>query len=282
MDRIKNIPGEAKLTPKDKIVLDYILRNRAKACFMTSSEIAQILGISPSSVVRVSSKLGFENFSHFKRALQEELADSRKKEKAQIPYEKIKTIESLSEDEIIAVLKANVMRNIESDQTTADYVNYRKAAKLITEADRVFIVGFRTCAGFASSFGVMLGCVRPGIYVVNGSRPLVDYLVDLTKNDTVIGLSYERYSSDTVFALSIAKKAGSHIVALTDKYTSPLCSGAEAVILNSTENLSFYNSYTTLVMAMEVLLGLVSKKNKSQNEERLIKMEEYLRETGQY
>ena len=51
MDRIKNIPGEAKLTPKDKIVLDYILRNRAKACFMTSSEIAQILGISPSSVV---------------------------------------------------------------------------------------------------------------------------------------------------------------------------------------------------------------------------------------
>jgi len=35
-------------------------------------------------------------------------------------------------------------------------------------------------------------------------------------------------------------------------------------------------------MAMEVLLGLVSKKNKSQNEERLIKMEEYLRETGQY
>ena len=126
------------------------------------------------------------------------------------------------------------MRNIESDQTTADYVNYRKAANLITEADRVFIVGFRTCAGFASSFGVMLGCVRPGIYVVNGSRPLVDSLVDLTKNDTVIGL------------------------------------------------LSFYNSYTTLVMAMEVLLGLVSKKNKSQNEERLIKMEEYLRETGQY
>lgn len=60
MDRIKNIPGEAKLTPKDKIVLDYILRNRAKACFMTSSEIAQILGISPSSVVRVSSKLALK------------------------------------------------------------------------------------------------------------------------------------------------------------------------------------------------------------------------------
>lgn len=282
MERIKNIPGEARLTPKDKIVLDYILRNRETACFMTSAEIARILGISPSSVVRVSSKLGFENFSHFKRALQEELAENRKKEKTQIPYEKIKSVELLSEDEIIAVLKDNVLRNIENDQTTADYVNYRKAAKLIAEAERVFIVGFRTCAGFASSFGVMLGCVRSGVYVVNGSRPLVDSLVDLTEKDAVIGLSYERYSSDTVFAVNMAKRAGSHIVALTDKYTSPLCAGAEAVILNSTDNISFYNSYTTLVMAMEVIVGLVSKKNKKQNEERLIKMEEYLRETGQY
>lgn len=64
---------------------------------MTSSEIAQILGISPSSVVRVSSKLGFENFSHFKRALQEELRTAGKRRRL-IPM-KIKTIESLSEDD---------------------------------------------------------------------------------------------------------------------------------------------------------------------------------------
>ena len=119
----------------------------------------------PSWALKISATL--------KRALQEELADSRKKEKAQIPYEKIKTIESLSEDEIIAVLKANVMRNIESDQTTADYVNYRKAAKLITEADRVLLWDSGLVPVLHPSFGVMLGCVRPGIYVVNGDRPLV-------------------------------------------------------------------------------------------------------------
>lgn len=282
MDRIKNIPAEARLTPKDKIVLDHILRNRETACFMTSSEIANILGVSPSSVVRVSSKLGFDNFSHFKRALQEEMAENRKKDKTQIPYEKIRTCEGMTEDEMIAVFKANVLRNIENDQSTADYAAYKKAAGLIADAERVFIVGYRACAGFASSFGVMLGCVRPGVYVVNGNQPLVDSLVDLTIRDTVIGVSFERYSSDTVFAVNMAKRAGSHIVALTDKYSSPLISGAEAVILSSTDNISFYNSYTSLVMAMEVLLGLVSKKNKRQNEERLIKMEEYLRETGQY
>lgn len=282
-ERIAARIADSKLSPNDKIVLDYILKNKETSCFQTAAEIADILDVSPSSVVRVSAKLGYESFSIFKRALQEELAEHRKKlDPDPIPYEKIKNIDNLTEEELIEVMKRNALKNLERDQTTADYVSYRKAAKIILEADRVFIVGFRACAGFASAFGVMLGCVRPGVYVVPGSQPMVDFLVDLTKKDVVIALSYERYSSDTVFAVNMARKAGSHIVALTDKYTSPICPGAEAVILNSTENISFYNSYVGVTMSMEILVGLVSRSNKRQNQERLMKMEEYLRETGQY
>lgn len=277
----KRIAG-AKLTAKDRLALEYIMKNQETACFMTSAELAKELEISASSVVRVSAKLGFESFSMFRRALQEELARERQKEKKQIPYERIKDYTDLSEDELITAIKGNVLRNIERDQTTADYNSYHKAAALLAEAAKVFVVGFRACAGFAMSLNVMLGCVRPGVYAVEGSRPLIDALVDLTEEDAVVLISYERYSSETAFAAKMARKAGSHIIALTDKYTSPLCAGAEAVILSSTDGLSFYNSYAAMVMAMEVLTGLVSRRNKEQNEARLMKMEEYLRETGQY
>lgn len=273
----------ARLSPNDKLVLDYILKNKEVSCFQTASEVAELLQVSPSSVIRVSVKLGYESFSRFKRALQEELAELRmKKIKVPIPYEKIKNHANLTEDELIEVMKENTLKNLEQDRNASDYMNYRRAAELISSAERVFIVGFRTCAGFAMAFGVNLNCVRPCVYVVNGSHPTVDSLIDLTPRDTVIALSYERYSSDTLFAAEMAKRAGSKIVALTDKYTSPLCPGADAVILNSTENLSFYNSYVSLTMSIEILVGLVSRKNKKQNEDRLIKMEEYLRETGQY
>lgn len=282
-DRVESRILGAKLTPKDKIILEYILNNRETSCFFTAAEIARALGVSPSSVVRSSAKLGYESFSLFKRALQEELAEDRmQKMKEPIPYEKIKNYSDLSEEDLISIMKGNALRNLECDQATADYAGYKKASALISQAERVFIVGFRACAGFASSFGVMLSLVRPAVYVVSGSQPMIDLLVDLSEKDVVIGLSYERYSSDTVFAVNMAKRLGSHIIALTDKYTSPICPGADAVILNSTENVSFYNSYVSLVMTMEVLVGLVSRKNKEQNEERLIKMEEYLRETGQY
>ncbi len=274
--------ANARLTPKDRLVLDYILKNPETACFMTAAELAARLDVSASSVVRVSAKLKFENFTEFKRALQLEVAGERKKERPRIPYEKINDSADLSEDELISVIKSNVLHNIEKDQAAADHASYRKAAELVGEARRVFIVGFRACAGFADSFGTMLGCVRPGVYVVNGCRPLVDSLVDLTAEDVVIALSFERYSSDTIFAAKIAREAGSRIVAMTDKFTSPLCAGAEAVVLCSTDGLSFYNSYTALVMAMEVLTGLVSRSKKEQNEKRLRMMEKYLDETGQY
>ncbi|MBP3925572.1 MAG: MurR/RpiR family transcriptional regulator [Clostridium sp.] len=271
-----------KLTPKDRLVLDYILKNPETACFLTAAELAAKLKVSASSVVRVSTRLGYENFTAFRRALQQAVAEERKKAQGEIPYERIKNSAELSEEELITVIQSNVLRHIEKDQTAANHAEYRKAASLIGSASRVYLVGFRCCAGFADSFGVMLGCVRPGVFVVNGSRPMVDSLVDLTPEDVVVAFSFERYSSDTVFAARMAREAGAHLVALTDKYTSPLCTGAEAVILCSADGLSFYNSYTALVMAMEVLTGLVSHRKKEQNESRLKKMEEYLKETGQY
>lgn len=284
---IQEKAASARLTPKDRLILDYILKNPEKACFMTAAELAgQLSGtgspVSASSVVRISAKLQFENFTEFKKALQREVAGMHKAEKRSIPYTKISASADWSEEELISSIKKNVLHNIEQDQSAADQSCYKKAATLIEKADRVFIVGFRACAGFADSLGTMLGCVRPNVQVLNGHRPLVDSLVDLTERDVLVALSFERYSRDTIFAVKMAVEAGCPVVALTDCYTAPICSGASAILVCSSFGLSFYNSYASLVMAMEVLTGLVSHREKEQNEKRLRRMERYLDETGQY
>lgn len=275
----------ARLTPKDRKALDYIIKNRKTACFETAAQIAGQAGVSPSSVARSSLRLGFDSFGAFKRQLQAELQrelEGGEAGRRPIPYEKIGNCEGLTDAELIRAVRENARRNIEADQNPGDYEKYARAADILSGADRVFIVGFRACAGFAYSLSVILAGVRPGVYAVNGARPTVDSLVDLTERDAVVPISYQRYSSDTVFAAAMARKAGSRIIAVTDSVASPLCQGAEVILLNSTENLSFYNSYVSLVMSMEVLAALVSRRNRAQNEERLRKMEEFLTETGQY
>ena len=64
-----------RLTPKDRLVQDYILKNPETACFLTAAELAAKLKVSASSVVRVSTRLGYENFTAFRRALQQAVAE---------------------------------------------------------------------------------------------------------------------------------------------------------------------------------------------------------------
>ena len=59
----------AGLTEGDKKALDFIVANKKNACFLSSYEIAARIGTSPSTVVRLSKKLGYGNFAAFRRAL---------------------------------------------------------------------------------------------------------------------------------------------------------------------------------------------------------------------
>ena len=280
---IENSSYKSDLTNKDKIILDYILRNKKTACFLTSNEIAELLNVSPSSVVRLSKKIGFENFSAFKKALQMEIAEQEPSLDAnEIPYEKIEQYDKLSDIKLIKAFRQNVLKNITADISSKEDKKFIESADIISKAKRVFIVGYRTCAGLASTFGIMLSCIRPDVFVLNNNGPIVDRLIDLGKNDVVVAISFNRYSGNTKFAVQIARDAGAKIISFTDFYTSPIAQGVDKVIINSVENFSFYNSYASSMMNIETIVALVSKKNIAANKKRLMKMETYLEQNGEY
>lgn len=113
-------------------------------------------------------------------------------------------------------------------------------------------------------------------------RKVLHCLIDLNAEDVMIAIAFKRYSSDTIFAVEMAKDSGCKVIAVTDSYTAPIAQGAEKVIVSSIENVSFFNSYTSFIMNMETIIALVSKRNRELNESRLMKMEDYLERTGQY
>ena len=80
----------------------------------------------------------------------------------------------------------------------------------------------------------------------------------------------------------MGKQAGCRILAITDSLVAPVARGADLTIPIHVESFTFFNSYVSLAMVMDLLTGLVSKQNKGQNEERLRRMEKYLDQTGQY
>ncbi len=272
--------GENKFTKKEKIILDYILKNKKKACYMTSNEIADELKISASSVVRISKKLGFDTYTALRKALQ--IEEHNETPVAEIPYKKISRYKAFSDAELINAFRHIVVSNLQNSMSTENAKQLVRAANLITKARKVYIVGHRACSGFASSLSVMLSCIRSDIMYIGEHQPLIDRLIDIGEADCLLAISFSRYSKHTVLATEIARDSGADIIAMTDSFTSPIAVDAKAVIINDVENMSFYNSYVSFVMSMETLVALVSKRNEVLNEIRLEKMEKYLEKTGQY
>lgn len=273
--------ANASLGEKDKKIFDFMIRNRRSACYLTSNEIAAELDASPSSVVRLAKKLGYENFAAMRRALQKETAEEEPWS-AMVPHEKIKLYENLPDREILAAYSANIMKNLTIDAGADTGQKIIDAAGMILKARRVYIAGFRSCAGFARSAAVMLSCIRPGVSVPGAERPLVDSLIDMQPDDVMIVISFSRYSSDAALAARMAQDAGAPVIAMTDSYAAPVADGAAKVIISSSGSMGFFDSYISFMANMEKILILVSKHAKEGNKERLEKMEHYLKETGQY
>ena len=69
MKELRELIHHANLTKTQKTIAEFILDNSSEACFMTSTEIAQKLAVSESSVIRFSRSLGYSGFMDFQKAL---------------------------------------------------------------------------------------------------------------------------------------------------------------------------------------------------------------------
>ncbi len=159
---------------------------------------------------------------------------------------------------------------------------YREVATLLKQSPKIYVVGFRTCSGMAEYFANMLSFIFPFVRQVTNVSSMVDALMDLGEKDTMILISYPRYSKGAYYALEMAKEAGAKVVVLTDKLTSPIANGATKVIANNIDSLTFTNSFIGLMLSIEIIVSLVAKQNEKQSSERLKRLEKYLNKTGQY
>lgn len=272
-----------RLTAKETLVLEYFMNHQRTACFQSAEETARCLKVSPATVVRLSARLGFDTFTAFKKQLQSQLVCQGQPAPAEeIPYEKLSNYDQLSDRELLSAMVGNIEANIKKDQDSAQIDKFICTADLISQARRVYIVGFRACYGIASTFATMLSCIRAGVCLVGGQQPVIDALIDAGPEDVAVIISFKRYSRDAVFAAELASDAGCPVAAVTDSPLSPIAAAARVTLLNHVETFTFYNSYAGAMMNLELTAALVSRRSRTENRERLMRMENYLERTSQY
>lgn len=239
-------------------IADFILTHYEKAAYLTAAKLGESVGISESTVVRFASELGFEGYPDFQRALQEAMRNRL------TAVQRIEvTLDRLKDGEVLRKVLQNDIEHIAKtlEQTTDSAFN--AAVDSIISAKHIYIMGIRSSAAPASFMGYYFKLMLPNVTIVEtGSRSeLYEQLMRLDSKDLLIGISFPRYSKQTVNALAYARAKGADSIAITDSKDSPIAQNAEKILLAKSDMVSFVDSLVAPLSLINALIVAVSIKN---------------------
>jgi len=251
-----------------KLLANYIMENYDKAAFITASRMGHTVGVSESTVVRFAYALGYDGYPDLQRSLQELIRNRL------TAVQRIRLTSELEQDDLLTnVLKSDIA-NLRATIDTADNITFNKVVDALFDAGKVYIVGMKSASPLAQFLGYYLSFVLDNVLTVNASfGDAYESMIRIGPDDLCLGISFPRYSSRTVDALSFAKGMGSKVVAITDGVFSPIAELADYVLMARSDMASFADSLTAPLSLINALIVAASMRRQDDVFERLDHLE---------
>ena len=285
MKEIREIIRSSNLTKTQQMIARYILDNDSDACFMTSTEIAEKLGVSESSVVRFSRSLGFSGFVEFQKSLRKDYQDKVFSISSAIttPSERIAHRSILDETtDYVQRHYKNALQNMDTFFSTNSAALFEEAADIILNCKRKYIAATRGNTCLCDYFSLYLKQMVSHVIMTNtASLSPIDHMCSISKDDCLIIFSFPRYSSVDEVTAEMAMEAAAKIIVVTDKPSSLLSQYATVLFTVPVDSNTFFNSMVAPQFVTEGILETISHKAKG-IEKRLKKIDRYLEKLGNY
>lgn len=246
------------LSKGHKLIANFILSQYDKAAFMTAQKLGRTVGVSESTVVRFASELGYDGYPALQRALQ----DLMRNKLTAVQRIEVTSGQMTSDDVLERVLNLDIDRiRTTLDETSKE--DFRKAVDMIVESNTIYIMGTRSSASIANFISYYLSLIFPHVKLVPSvtTSELFEKIMRIDSKDVMIGVSFPRYSKQTVKALKYAHNAGAKVISITDSKTSPLAKYADALLLARSDMASFVDSLVAPLSLVNALIVAVSIRN---------------------
>ena len=231
-----------------------------KAAFLTAASLGKILNVSESTVVRFANALNYSGYKDLQRELQE------------IIRNKLTTVQRLNlsddynknENTIAKVMEKDI-ENMRKTLHEVDYDSFFKAVEYTLKAKKIFILGLRSSSFLSGYLAFYMNFIFDNIHVVSPSaNDIFEQLTKANKDDTVICLTYPRYSQRTLEALDYTRTKGCKVVSFTDSLISPAAGKSDVTIIARSDMLSYVDSLVapmSLINAFIIALGNEKKED---------------------
>ncbi|HHP7235861.1 MAG TPA: MurR/RpiR family transcriptional regulator [Desulfobacterales bacterium] len=238
------------LTPKGRILCEYVLSHPRKVIFMTTRELAEACGVSEATVVRFVGRLGCEGYGAFLQALRDTV-DTELTLMDRVDLTDLVQPESERWGRV-------VMEEIENLRHLYDSVDMAAMDRVVTmlrEAPEVYVVGSRLSYTAAYYLGWCLTKVRKGVRILRGSdRTSIDWLTIAGEDVLVVLFATSRYPNELIRIGRLVRRLGLALVLITDSAACPLMQFAGQTLVAPSRSIPLFGSPTSLSCLINYLV----------------------------
>ena len=245
-----------RLTKVQHRIMRYIIDNYDEAIFLTALKLAQKVGVSEASVVRLAQTIGFDGYPAMQRKLQQHF------------HYRISTVNRLVQavsetrdesDVFVKVLQEDI-RNLTQTLREMPIETFRQAVSEMRAANRIFVIGLKEAHAPAMVLANTVAYFKKNVVLL---EPKIGHIWDrafeIETDDLVIGISFPRYARLTFEIVKYAYEKGARVGAITDSLLSPLAAFSHWVLPAHCQLDSFTESFTSsmsIVNALVAALGI--------------------------
>ena len=241
------------LSPAERRLARVLLASYPIAGLESVARFAERAGVSPPTVTRFITKLGFRGYPEFQESIRREVQSRLSSPLARYREDPDRD----GADSVLGEALGVAAHNVEATRSLLAARDFDEAVEVLADVRRrVMIVGGRVSAPLARYLAAQMHLLRPGTEFVDVERAApAQQLIDMRKTDVLVVFDYRRYQPDTIECARLAAGRGCGVVLFTDQWLSPASAFARQVLVTSVETIGPFDS---LVGAMAVLEGLVA------------------------
>lgn len=279
MDPLIQKIEELLLTPSESRVADFIIDHLDTVGLYTSRALADSVGVSDTSVIRLVHKLGFETYTQFRGEMNARIT---RQYKSPLTPEG-QAMEDYPQRTQTATLHGSILESLQKTFARVDDAVVRQIVDILLQSKHKYIAGFHTTASCAQYMATRLVKLLPHVIpVVNADASSVETILDIGPEDCLLVYSFLRYAKINAALMKLAKQNGAKIILITDRLVSPLARKADIVLLTPIDSSSQVYSYVAPLSVSEMVLMTLIAESGSDGEARMHRLEHLLESAELY
>ncbi|HSV53298.1 MAG TPA: MurR/RpiR family transcriptional regulator [Burkholderiaceae bacterium] len=248
----------ADLTASERALAEALGRDYPHALLESATALAARIGTSPSTVVRLFAKLGYDSYAEAQREARAEVTALLQTagQRVSVTIGAQRSLQQCVDDALL-----HDQHNIIATRDGLDMAAFEAmAARIARGTGRLFVLAQINSAPVAAWLALHLNMCRPGVHELGaGAVTATDQLLWVQPEDVLLVFSIRRYARGPVAVAQRFREAGGQVMAITDSAAAPLAALAHHWVQVRTSNASPFDSYTAAFFVCNALVSAVAQ-----------------------